>query len=153
MRRYLFTALVVFTAVVAASAQTADRDPLARGRSLWSQRLATSAIAALEAATRDRSTAAEAHEQLGRIYTFKGWLQDNVFPGWHDEPSVRGKALAELRAAVAADPNLQSAKEALATAEGFAAADNVDPAPPRPEIKALDAAVEAGRRPRGPLLA
>src|SRR5258708_7287517 len=145
MRRYLFTAIVVFTAVVDASAQTADRDPLARGRSLWSQRLATSAIAALEAATRDRSTAAEAHEQLGRIYTFKGWLEDNGFRGWQDEPSVRGKALAEMRAAVAADPNLESAKEALATAEGFARADSVDPAPPRSEIKTLETAIDAAR--------
>ena len=64
----------------------------------------------------------EAHEALGRLYTFKGWLADNVYPGWHDEPSVREKALAELRAAVAADPNRASAREALRTAEQYAAA-------------------------------
>jgi len=155
MRRHLFASLCSASLVVlgaaAAVAQVGNRDQLARGQALWSQRLAKSAIAALEAATRDRSTAAQAHEQLGRIYTFKGWLQDNVFPGWHDEPLVRDKALAELRAAVAADPNLASAKEALATAERFAAADSVDPAPPRPEIKALDAAVEAGRSPSVPI--
>src|SRR5436309_10107454 len=143
MRRHLCTAAVLLLAAASVSAQVPARDSLARGQSLWSQRLANSAIAALEAATRDKSTAAEAHEQLGRLYTFKGWLQDNVFPGWHDEPSVRVKALAELRAAVAADPGRASAKEALATAEGFDAAPSVDPAPPRPEIKALDAAVDA----------
>ena len=53
------------------------------------------------------------------------------------------RALAELKAAVAADPNRTSAQEALKTAEGFAAADKVDPAPPRPEIKALDAKLQA----------
>ncbi len=42
-------------------------------------------------------------------------------------------------------PNLESAKEALATAEGFARADSVDPAPPRPEIKTLDTAIDAAR--------
>src|SRR6266702_3083497 len=86
---WAFILAVLLSTGVTTSAQVAERVQLARGRALWSQRLAKSAIAALEAATRDKSTAAEAHEQLGRIYTFKGWLQDNVFPGWHDEPSVR----------------------------------------------------------------
>ena len=63
------------------------REQLARGKALWDQRLAKSAIAALEAAARDPATAAEAHEALGRIYTFKGWQQESVFPGWHDEPA------------------------------------------------------------------
>ena len=61
------------------------------------------------------------------------------FPGWHDEPALRDRALVELRAAVAADPSRASAQEALRTAETFAAADKVDPAPPRAEIRALDA--------------
>src|SRR5690348_14148697 len=95
----------------AALAQTPAREQLAKGQALWDLRLANSAIAALEAAAKDPSTAAEAHEALGRLYTFKGWLADNVYPGWHDEPSVRPKALMELRAAVAADPNRASAKE------------------------------------------
>ncbi len=56
---------------------------------------------------------------------------------------MRSKALAELKAAVAADPARTSAQEALRTAEGFAAAESVDPAPPRPEIKALDAKLQA----------
>ena len=63
------------------AAQSPAQEQLARGQALWDQRLAKSAIAALEAATRDKSTAAEAHEALGRIYTFKGWQADNVFPG------------------------------------------------------------------------
>jgi tetratricopeptide (TPR) repeat protein len=124
-------------------AQTAARDQIARGNEFWNQRLAKSAISALEAATRDRSTAAEAHEALGRIYTFKGWQQDNVFSGWHDEPSFRERALAELKAAVAADPARASAQEALRIGEGFAAAEKVDPAPPRPEIRALDAKLQS----------
>ena len=40
-----------------------------------------------ERGARRRTTAAEAHEALGRIYTFKGWQQESVFPGWHDEPA------------------------------------------------------------------
>jgi tetratricopeptide (TPR) repeat protein len=124
-------------------AQTPAREQLARGEALWQQRLAKSAIVALEAAARDKSTAAAAHEALGRIYTFKGWQADNVFPGWHDEPALRDRALVELRAAVAADPSRASAQDALRTAETFAAADKVDPAPPRPEIRALDAQLQA----------
>ena len=140
-------AAAVCVTVATTLAQSPARDQLARGTALWDQRLAKSAIAALAAAARDRSTAAEAHEALGRLYTFKGWQQDNVFPGWHDEPSVRERALAELTAAVAADPARASAQEALRTAEGFAAADKVDPAPPRPEIRALDAKLQATSNP------
>src|SRR3954471_16042512 len=145
MDKRFATATVVMLAVAGAHAQSPAREQLSRGLSLWDQRLAKRAIAALEAAARDRSTAAEAHEALGRIYTFKGWQQESVFPGWHDEPGVRDKALAELRAAVAADPSRASAREALSVAEGFAAAEAVDPAPPRPEIRALDAKIEAFR--------
>src|SRR3954471_13535184 len=119
---FLMTAAVFLTAT-GAFAQPAAREQLARGIALWEQRLANDAITALEAAARDRSTAAEAHEALGRLYTFKGWQQDNVFPGWHDEPALRDKAIAELKAAVAADPTRTSAQEALKTAEGFAAAE------------------------------
>ena len=141
------TALAIVVGVLASgaggSAQTPAREQLARGTALWDQRLAKGAIAALEAAARDRRTAAEAHEALGRLFTFKGWQQENAFPGGHDEPSFRERALAELRAAIAADPNRASAQDALRTAERFAAADTVDPAPPRPEIRALDAKLQA----------
>jgi hypothetical protein len=142
----MITVAVCVTAA-AVLAQSPAREQLARGNALWDQRLANSAIVALEAATRDRNTAAEAHEALGRLYTFKGWQQDNVFPGWHDEPSFRQRALTELKAAVATDPGRASAPEALRTAEGFAAADIVDPAPPRPEIRALDAKLQASPDP------
>jgi thiol-disulfide isomerase/thioredoxin len=138
-------ALSVTAAVVLA--QSPAQTALARGKALWDQRLANSAIAALETAAKDPSTAAEAHEALGRIYTFKGWQQESAFPGWHDEPTFRERAIAELKASVKADPNRASAQEALKTAEGFAAAENVDPAPPRPEIKALDAALQAAATP------
>ncbi|MBZ5556430.1 MAG: hypothetical protein LAO77_04060 [Acidobacteriia bacterium] len=133
----------VLLATGAVVAQSTAREQLARGQALWDQRLSKSAIAALEAATRDKSTAAEANEALGRLYTFKGWQQDNVMPGWHDEPAYRVKAIAALKASIAADPNRASAQEALRIAEGFAAADKVDPAPPRPEIRALDAKLQS----------
>src|SRR3954465_15655065 len=147
MNRRFTAALAVMLAVAGAHAQSPAREQLARGQTLWNQRLAKSAIAALEAAARDRSTGAEAPEALGRIYTFKGWQQESVFPGWHDEPGLRAKALAELRAAVAADPTRTSAQEALRVAEGFAAADAVEPAPPRPEVRALDAKLQAFQTP------
>lgn len=143
-RGFLVSAAVALT-VAGGFAQGSARDQLARGIGLWDQRLAKSAIATLEVAARDRSTAAEAHEALGRIYTFKGWQQEGVFPGWHDEPSLRPKALAELKAAVAANPARASAQEALRVAEGFDAADKVDPAPPRPEIRVLEAKIEEFR--------
>ena len=132
---------LIFVTVSGLFAQSSAREELARGQALWDQRLAKSAIAALEAAAGDRASAAAAHEALGRVYIFKGWQQENVFPGWHDEPSLRVKALAELRAAVAADPNRASALEALRMAEAFDAAESVDPAPPRAEIRALDARI------------
>src|SRR5262245_13837402 len=130
MQRRLMAAFTLAAAVAAVSAQTPAREQLARGRALWDQRLSKSAITALVAASRDRATAGEAHEVLGRIYTFKGWQQEAVFPGWHDEPSYRERALAELKAAVAADPARASAQDALRVAESFAAAEKVDPAPP-----------------------
>jgi hypothetical protein len=140
MRRHLSLALALAT-TVGALAQSPGREQLARGKAFWEQRLAKSAIAALEAAAKDPATAAEAHEELGRLYTFKGWLQDNVFPGWHDEPSVRVKAVDELRAAVAADPSRASAKDALGMAEKYSVSEAIDPAPPRPEVRALDAKI------------
>src|SRR5580765_2831084 len=138
---FVIAALSVTAAVVLA--QSPAQTALARGKALWDQRLANSAIAALEAAAKDPSTAAEAHEALGRIYTFKGWQQESAFPGWHDEPSFRERALTELKSAVAAEPARASAHDALRTAQAFAVADKVDPAPPRPEIKALDARLQA----------
>ena len=142
LNRFVIAAAVVVTAA-AAFAQSPSRAPLERGIALWDQRLAKSAIAALELAARDPKSAAAAHEALGRIYTFKGWQQENAFPGWHDEPGMRAKAIAELKAAVTADKSRASAQEALRVAEGFAAAEAVDPAPPRPEIKALDARLQS----------
>jgi hypothetical protein len=141
-RGFVLAAAVVVT-VAGVLAQSPAREQLARGNALWDQRLANSAIAALEAAARDRSTAAEAYEALGRLYTFKGWLQDNVFQGWHDEPAYREKALAALKASLAADAMRASAREALRVAEGFAAADKIDPAAPRPEVRALDVKLQS----------
>jgi thiol-disulfide isomerase/thioredoxin len=119
------------------------REALQRGQQLWEQRLANSAIAALEVAARDKATAAEALEALGRIYTFKGWQQEAVFPGWHDEPAYRPKALAALRASVKADPSRASAQEALRTAETFDAADSVPPSKEKPAAAADPASLFA----------
>jgi len=127
-------------------AQTTAREQLESGHRLWEQRLAKSAIAAFDAATRDPATAAEAWEALGRIYTFKGWQQEGVIPGWHDEPEYRDKAITAFKASLAADPSRTSAAQALQQAQAFAAsATVVPPAPPRPEVKALDARLEALR--------
>ena len=134
--RFVTTALFAVLTVAGAPAQSPARAQLARGNALWGERLSKSAIAALEAAARDADTAAEADEALGRLYAFKGWQQEAVFPGWHDEPGYRERALATLRAAVAADPGRASAQDALKIAEGFAAADKVDPAPPPPRPEA-----------------
>ena len=150
MQRKFVTVAAVALMGAAPLAQTSVREQLARGIALWDQRLSKSAIAALEAAARNRPTppdAAAIHEALGRIYTFKGWQQESVFPGWHDEPGLRARALAELKAAIAADPTRTSAQEALRVAEGFAAADAVEPAAPRPEVRALDAKLQAFQAP------
>ena len=141
--RFIAIAAFVMLTVASAPAQSPARAQLARGHALWAERLSKSAIAAFEAAARDSETKAEAEEALGRLYTFKGWQQESAFPGWHDEPGYRERALATLKAAVAADPSRASAQDALKIAEGFAAADKVDPAPPRPEIRALDAKLQA----------
>jgi hypothetical protein len=137
-------AAIVVT-VAAAGAQNSARDQLARGREAWDQRLTKTAIADVQEATRDPATAAEAHELLGLIYAFKGWQQENVFPGFHDEPAYREKAIAELKAAVEADPKRFTSRQALLVAEAFAAADKIDQLPPRPLITELDARIERGR--------
>jgi tetratricopeptide (TPR) repeat protein len=150
MQRKFVMAVAVVMMGAGPLAQSPAREQLERGIALWDERQAKSAIAALEAAARNRPTPAEAaeiHEVLGRIYTFKGWQQESVFPGWHDEPGLRARALAELEAAVAADPSRTSAQEALRTAQGFAAADAVDPAPPRAEVRALDAKLQSFQAP------
>ena len=144
-RLVALTATVMAVTAAGAIAQGTAREQLARGQAAWDQRLSASAITAFEAATRDASTAAEAWEALGRLYTFKGWQQEGVFGGWHDEPAYREKALAALRASLAAGPGRASALEALRTAEGFAAADQVAPAPPREAIRTLSANLDAFR--------
>jgi len=145
MNRVLLNVAAVLLSGAVGIAQTTARDQMARGHAAWEQRLSKSAITAFEAAVKDPSAAAEAHESLGRIYMFKGWQQEGVFPGWHDEPACRERAIAELKASVAADPNRASAQEALRIAQGFAASEKVDPAPARAEIKELDAKIDSYR--------
>lgn len=143
MRARWIAALVVVSAT-AIAAQTGGREQLARGEELWRQRLSKGALEAFEAAARDRATAAEAHEAIGRIYMFKGWQQEGVFPGWHDEPEYRERAVAALEASLAADPSRKTAADALRQARAFAAAPGVVPAaPPPPEVAALDAKIES----------
>jgi hypothetical protein len=150
MRRTAVAVLVVVTSTVALA--QSPREQLARGHELWRQRLAKGAIASFEAATRDRATAAEAWEALGRIYTFKGWRQEGVFPGWHDEPEYRERAIAALKASLAADPSRTTAADALKEAEGYAASPTVvPPAPPAPDVQALDAQIARFREAQAPL--
>ncbi len=139
------TVLVMVAAAGLLAAPTPAQTQLARGRSLWDQRLSKSAIAALEIAAKDPTTAAEANEALGRLYMFKGWQQESTMPGWHDEPGCRQKALDALRASVQIDSSRTSAQEALRTAMQFAAAEKVDPAPARPAVKEADAVLDAQR--------
>src|SRR2546423_9907780 len=129
----------------ALSAQSPGREQLTRGLALWDQRLSKSAIEALQTATRDPATAADAHEALARIYSFKGWQQESTFPGWHDEPEYRPRAVEELKAALEVDPNRTSAKLGLRTLESLEGADAVDPAMPRPEVRIADARIEVLR--------
>src|SRR5262245_58594738 len=58
-------ASIFVLALAVVSGQSNGRQALERGRGLWDQRLSKSAIAALETASRDRDTAAEALETLG----------------------------------------------------------------------------------------
>lgn len=77
----------------------------AKGRVLWQLKRTRSAIEALEQAGRDPALAAEAQYWLGRIFFFKGWEAEGAFPGWHDEPAYRARAVAAFRAAAAASPS------------------------------------------------
>jgi tetratricopeptide (TPR) repeat protein len=146
-------AIALLLAAAGAAAQS-GREPLARGparslskgEELWRQRLSKSALAAFEAATRDPATAAAAHEAIGRIYLFKGWQQEGVFPGWHDEPEARERAIEAFKHALAIDPARRGAAEALKQIDAFAAASGVvPPAPPQAEVVALDKQIEAFR--------
>src|SRR5262245_33345741 len=82
-------------------AQTDGAQLLESGQRFWNQRWANSAIAAYEQASHDPASAGAAYEALGRIYTFKGWQQESVFPGWHDEPAYRDQAIAMLKKSLA----------------------------------------------------
>jgi tetratricopeptide (TPR) repeat protein len=129
-----------------AHAQGDAREQLAAGHRLWAQRLSKSAVQAFEAATRHRETAAEAWEALAGVYMFKGWRQEGVFPGWHDETEYREKATAAFEASLRLDPSRTTAAEGLKEAQALAAAPGVvTPAPPRPEVAALDTKIGAWR--------
>jgi len=150
-KTFLVLAAAAVASAIGFAQSSSARQQLARGREAWNQRLTKTAIEALQEATRDPATAAEAHELLGIIYAFKGWQQDNVFPGFHDEPAYREKALAELQASLKADPNRFTARQAQIVAEGFAAADRVDPMLRRPATTLLDVQIERGRSPDVPI--
>lgn len=146
------TIALILAGFAAAYAQTNAPSRLEKAHRLWDQRLANSAIAAFEKATKNPADAAEAWEALGRIYMFKGWQQEGAFPGWHDETDARAKAVDALKRAVAADPKRTSAAEALKQALAFASSSTVvPPAPPRPEVVALDAKIEAWAKSKAPV--
>jgi hypothetical protein len=150
-KTFLILAVAAAASAIGFAQSSSALEQLARGRQAWDQRLTNTAIAALQEATRDPRTAAEAHELLGHIYAFKGWQQDNVFPGFHDEPEYREKAIAELKASVKAEPQRFTARQALQVAEAYAQADQVEPSRPRPQIIQLDGRIEAGRKKDAPI--
>ena len=84
--------------------QALDRSALGEAQRLWQLRRTRSAIEALERAAKQPELAAEAQERLGRIYFFRGWESEGAFPGWHEEPEYRDKALEAFRAAARARP-------------------------------------------------
>jgi len=141
-RSFLVAAVFTLAGGALVAQQSPAREELTRGLALWDQRLSKSAITALETAAKDPATAADAHEALAHIYSFKGWQQESTFPGWHDEPEYRARAIDELKAVLKADPDRTSAKLAIRTLESIADADAVDPALPRPEVRTADARIE-----------
>jgi thiol-disulfide isomerase/thioredoxin len=144
-RTFLIAAAISFAGGALGAQQSTAHDQLTRGKALWDQRLSKSAIEALQTAARDPAVAADAHETLARIYAFKGWQQESTFPGWHDEPEYRARAIEEMKAALAADPQRQSAQLGLRTLQSLEGADAVDPAMKRPEVRVADARIELVR--------
>ncbi len=76
----------------------------AKGQIYWRLLRTKSAEQALIAAATTPAYAAEAHYWLGRIYFFKGYQAENVFPGWHEEVSYRPRAVKAFTAARDAKP-------------------------------------------------
>lgn len=76
----------------------------AKGQIYWRLLRTKSAEQALIAAAATPAYAAEAQYWLGRIYFFKGYQAENVFPGWHEEVSYRPRALKAFTAARDAKP-------------------------------------------------
>src|SRR2546430_16992447 len=124
-KTFLIRAAAAVGSAIGFAQSSNARQQLARGREAWDQRLTKTAIEAVQEATRDPATAAEAHEPLGIIYASKGWQQDNVLPGFHPEPPYREKALAEPQPALKADPRRFTRPQAQTCAEGFGAATKV----------------------------
>ncbi len=87
-----------------------------RGKILWGLRRARSAIEALEQAARDPKALGDANYELGRVYFFKGWQAEGAFPGWHDEPEYRERAIAAFEAAIKADQSRSEPRIALGDA-------------------------------------
>ncbi|HUQ89090.1 MAG TPA: hypothetical protein VM096_16140 [Vicinamibacterales bacterium] len=98
----------------------------------------------LIAATKNPSTAAEAHYWLGRIYDFKGNKAEGAFPGFHEEVSYRPRAEAEFKAAGTAKPEWVA--EGIAADNALKAADAVIAklqADPNAAASAIRAAIES----------
>jgi hypothetical protein len=89
---------------------------LLNGKADWFAMRTKSAEQKLIAAARTRSTAAEAHYWLGRIYDFKGNKAEGAFPGFHEEVSYRPRAEAEFQAAGAPNPRWIAEGEAFESA-------------------------------------
>jgi tetratricopeptide (TPR) repeat protein len=96
---------------------------LSQAKADWFALRTRSAEQELIEATKNPSTAAEAHYWLGRIYEFKG-SAEGAFPGFHEEIAYRPRAAAEFAAAGTPKP------EWIAESEKFDS-----------DLKAADAAI------------
>jgi hypothetical protein len=132
-------------AIVGLLAQSSPREDLDARAEILGAAAGQERIAALESAARDRATAAEAHEALGTSLHLQRLAAGKRVPGWHDEPSFRAKALAELRAVRRRRSRARVSAGGAADGGGVRCGRSVDPAPPRPEIRALDAKITARR--------
>jgi hypothetical protein len=141
-------------AALDAGLKASPNDPgllAAKGRIYWRLLRTASAEQALLQAAKSPAYAAEAQYWLGRIYFFKGYLAENVFPGWHEEVAYRPRALAAFTAGRDAKPDWYlphvglgdvlkaDGKDAEADAEYAKATALGQPAPSGAETSAFEA--------------
>jgi hypothetical protein len=111
-----------------------------RGQKFWDQRLARSAIAALESAARDRRRPPRRTKRSG-VSTRSGLAAGKRVPGLARRAVVPRESSGGAARGRRRRSRSRVGAGRTADAEAFDAAESVDPAPPRPEIRALDAKI------------